>query len=191
MMKTVYIAGPDLFARDTWPAYVARIRALCATLKLEPVFPVPPEPLTGPGITTDAQPTDAIPIYRACMDQVRGADALLANLSPFRGSDPDSGTVWEAATAKALGKIVVGFTTIILPYCIKMPYSIAPDGAWLDSRGSIIERFGLPINLMPAIGVDRLITTADFADPLTEGLRCVKALLDERDACSREISHVR
>lgn len=178
-MTSIYIAGPDLFFRDTWTAHCARVAALCKPLGLTPVFPVPPVPITGPGVTSDADPAAARPIYESCLRAIRESDAVLANLTPFRGWEPDAGTVWEAATAKAIGKTVVayilnrkggaGYTP---------PHRPAPDGAWVDKTGAAIERFGFPINVMSACGVDLLVTTTGTLDPLAEGLRHLRLMTD-------------
>lgn len=190
----VYIAGPDLFFRKTWPAHCAAVTALCADLGLTPVFPVPPVPLAGPGITAEARPEDARPIYQACLKEVAECDAILANLSPFRGSEPDSGTVWEAATGKALGKIVVGYTTDPDPIPTTPPFTrTASDGAWVDNahpdaeKAAAIERFQLPMNLMPACGVDRVLSFADGPDPLRQALQTLRDLLQHTTPrfCSR------
>ena len=176
-MPTIYIAGPDLFFRDTWPAHCARVTALCEPLGLTPIFPVPATPITGPGITSEAEPTAARPIYESCLQTLRECDAVLANLTPFRGQEPDAGTVWEAATAKALGKPVVAY--VDLRSGGREPcesYRIAPDGAWVAMNGAVLERFGLPVNVMPACGADRLVTEAYADDPLAEGLRQVRLI---------------
>ena len=171
---TVYIAGPDLFFRETWPAHVARVESLCAPLGLTPIFPVPAAPITGPGVTKDGDRHRALAVYQSCLDTLSGADMVIANFTPFRGDEPDSGTVFEAATAVAQGKIVVAYTNRPGPERVMPPYSVAPDGAWLDDHGAVIERFGLPLNLMPACGVNDLITIDDAPDPLVAALHQLK-----------------
>ena len=191
---TVYIAGPDMFFRDTWPAHVARVESLCVSLGLTPIFPVSASPITGAGVTEDGDPAAARAIYCACLKALTEADMMLANFTPFRGDEPDSGTVFEAATAMAQGKIVVAY--IYSPYPGKTwstvlkkawpSYRIASDGAWLDDQGAVIERFGLPLNIMPACGVGDLITVQDAPDPLTVALRQLKAYWDARASCTQD-----
>lgn len=171
---TVYIAGPDLFFRETWPAHVARVESLCAPLGLTPIFPVPADPITGPGVTEDSDPSNASTIYRSCLEALSRADMVLANLTPFRGHEPDSGTVFETAMAVSQGKLVVAYTNSPDPRRVMPPYSVAPDGAWLDDHGAVIERFGLPLNIMPACGVNDLITIDDAQDPLVAALHQLK-----------------
>ena len=57
----------------------------------------------------NSEATTAEGIYRANIGLIAEADALLANLNPFRGTEPDSGTVFEIGYAIALGKRVVGY----------------------------------------------------------------------------------
>ncbi|MHB8408399.1 MAG: nucleoside 2-deoxyribosyltransferase [Acidiferrobacterales bacterium] len=180
---TVYIAGPDLFDRRTWAAHVARVRAACNEVGLTPVFPVPmPDaPMTGTGITTLGTFDEARAIYRACLAKIAQCDLVLANLSPFRGDEPDAGTVFEVATAKALGKCVAAYVHSERP----QPVSVDVDGAHLDPQGCVIERFGMPINLMAACGVDVLICEPEDTAVET-ALRALRGLwLDEQIEMAR------
>ena len=76
---TVYIAGPDLFFRETWPAHVARVESLCAPLGLTPIFPVPAAPITGPGVTKDGDRHRALAVAEAALiaDVRRRVSSLL------------------------------------------------------------------------------------------------------------------
>ena len=81
-MKKVYLAGPDVFFPD------AALRAethkkLCLAYGFEPLHPV------------DGVETTAAGIYAANIAMIQAADAVLANLSPFRGAETDSGTAFE------------------------------------------------------------------------------------------------
>jgi nucleoside 2-deoxyribosyltransferase len=48
-------------------------------------------------------------IYQANIGLIARADAVLANLDFFRGTEPDSGTCFEVGYAVALGKPVYGY----------------------------------------------------------------------------------
>jgi nucleoside 2-deoxyribosyltransferase len=79
------------------------------------------------------------------LEAVRKADGVIANLTPFRGSEPDSGTVTECAIAYAWGKPVIGyFSGPALP----VPKDADADGRVLAEGGGWIEQFGLSHNLM-------------------------------------------
>ena len=92
--RGVYIAGPDVFYPD-YPERVKRLRRLCASLNLTPLIPGE-ELLHG-----------APEIVAHNLHMIREADAVVANLNPFRGREPDSGTCFECGYAAALGKPVV------------------------------------------------------------------------------------
>jgi nucleoside 2-deoxyribosyltransferase len=57
-------------------------------------------------------PPDFAGIYRACLDHLARANAVLAVLD---GADPDSGTCFEVGWASARGLPVVGLRTDIRP----------------------------------------------------------------------------
>lgn len=144
MRPRVYIAGPDLFLPD-WPERAVRSSALCAEHGLEAVLPVPATVLTGQGVTEPSDAEMAKEVFQSCLWSVRRADGVIANLTPFRGSEPDSGTVTECAMAFALGKPVIGyFNGPALP----VPKGADADGRVLAEDGSWIEQFGLTHNVM-------------------------------------------
>ncbi len=185
---SVYIAGPDLFHRPSWPAHVDLVNAVCTRHRLAPIFPAPPNGITGAGVTRYGSREEGQAIFRACLKHIDAADMLLANLTPFRGSEPDSGTVFEMATAIASGKIVVGFINSAQSddeLCV----TIADDGALLDQHGCTIERFGLPINLMPAYGATALVHRID-GTALELAIETLRAKWDERTATTPRTEQV-
>lgn len=62
------------------------------------------------GITVPGKTKDADLVFESCLDMIRSCDAVVANITPFRWDEPDSGTVFEIATAYAMGKPVVAYT---------------------------------------------------------------------------------
>ena len=139
-MKKVYLAGPDVFRPDA----VERghyLRRLCRAHGLEGLYPLDnqlPEGL--------AEVEAARWISAANMAMLRSADAVLANLQPFRGLEPDSGTVFEVGMAVALGKPV---------WCHFAPTGdlraqVRHDADGRDGDGHLVEDFSLPRNLMLA-----------------------------------------
>lgn len=147
--RKVYIAGPDIFFED-WVARAQAAQRICADLGMEAILPIPPQPLAGPGVTEPGDRDRARLIFHACLDAVARADAVVANLTPFRGGEPDSGTVVEAAAAYFLGKPVVGYTTETRCVHEYLGARKNDDGALLCRDGALIEQFGLPCNLMVA-----------------------------------------
>jgi len=86
---------------------------------------------------------------------IEKADFVIANINPFRGYEPDSGTVWEIGYALGLGKKVYGYiespeTDYLDRIDFNDKYSLEGEleGSFEDSNGILIEDFENPVNLM-------------------------------------------
>ena len=91
----------------------------------------------------------ATTIREANIDMIKNADCILANLSPFRRFEPDSGTVFEMGFASALGKLVVGYSSDTRPMIERLrDHQSLPYEQMTDDDGIMVENFGLPNNLM-------------------------------------------
>ena len=139
----LYLAGPDVFRPDAL-AWAAEGRRLCAAAGHSALIPL------------DGVETSAPGIYQANIALIRSADAVLANLNPFRGCEPDSGTCVEVGFALALGKPVIGYlasneTTTQRVARIFGAALELHDGRPVDRDGLMVEDFGLPLNLMLAV----------------------------------------
>ena len=139
MGRLVYLAGPDVFRPDP-VGHGAALKACCAAHGLVGVYPL--DQALPPGLSGPAM---GAAIYRGNVAFIRDCDAVLANLTPFRGPSADAGTVFEVGYAAALGKPVVGYTTDPRVYGER----VTPDG-WE------IEDFGLADNLMIACALTAL-----------------------------------
>ncbi|MNX93894.1 Nucleoside 2-deoxyribosyltransferase [compost metagenome] len=95
----VYLAGPDVFRPDA-AQHFAALKAICDTLGLEALSPF------DVSVTPETSPHA---IYSNNMALLRSAQGVVANLAPFRGAEPDSGTAFEVGVAAALGVPVVGY----------------------------------------------------------------------------------
>ena len=138
----LYLAGPDVFRPDA-AAWAARARELCRAAGHEALIPL-----------DDGIPASAAAIYRINLRRIAGVDALLANLNPFRGDEPDSGTCVEIGYALALDKIVIGYADDLRPMRERLRASgPGSDGSYRDAAGHVVEDFGLPLNLMLAVPV--------------------------------------
>jgi nucleoside 2-deoxyribosyltransferase len=162
-MRRVYIAGPDLFYRASWSSHVAHVADLCAAHDITPCFPIAGEPASGAGVTEPGTPDDAAAIYRSCMDLIRSCDGVIANVNPFRGFEPDSGTVFEIATARSVGLPVVGYRAPQAPR--RGAFSPRPDGSFVYADGSFCEQFGFPghLNVMVAMSLDVIESNVEGA----------------------------
>ncbi len=138
-MSKLYLAGPDVFRPDAaaWAAHaVARCRE-CGHRAMVPL---------------DAAGATAGDIYRNNLRLIAEADVVLANLNPFRGDEPDSGTCVEIGYALALGKPVIGYADDLRPLRERLGASRpGADGRCRDGAGNAVEDFGLPLNLMLAV----------------------------------------
>ena len=158
MPPRVYLAGPDVFLPDPASRAVA-MKQICARHGLLGVSPLdlpPGEP---------AFP-DAHVIARRNEAHIRQCDAVLANLTPFRGPGADPGTVYEVGYARALGRPVFGYACAAADYAARvraMPGSVAVR----DADGLAIEDFGLFENLMISCGIEAsggFVLAEDVAD---------------------------
>ena len=103
-MKKIYLAGPDVFLPNAIEEGES-LKALCQNYGYEGLFPMD-------NVISGQTPQEiALKIQEANKQMIHACDIVIANLSPFRGPEPDSGTVWEVGYAQAFGKKVVGYST--------------------------------------------------------------------------------
>jgi len=139
----VYIAGPWVF-RPNASEFQEAVRNNLKSTLWEPVFPVDPIPGVG---SMDA--SYALGIHRHCVAQIDRCDAILAELSPWYGHMPDSGTVFEVGYAAAKGKQVVLWTTETKP--LRERLILGGELGINDSKdkqGNYVEVFDFPLNAM-------------------------------------------
>ena len=141
-MKKIYLAGPDVFEKDALEVGKV-LKALCHEFGFEGLFPLD-------NILEAEEPTElAREIRQANLALIRKADIVMANLNPFRGFEPDSGTVYEIGFAEALGKPVFGYAQDLRT----MKERLVESQELCDSdiyckEGKLIEDFELSHNLM-------------------------------------------
>ncbi len=158
----VYLAGPDVFVSDP-KAHGEALKAKCAAVGLEGVFPLD----AGLDLSGLSKKDSAHKIYQANLAQIAACDAVLANMTPFRGVHMDTGTAFEMGYGAALGKRVVGYTADASLYLdrVKTNLHIIEDvggQAW-DADGLLVEDFDLPDNLMMACAVEATFSSVDEA----------------------------
>lgn len=143
----IYLAGPDVFRPDAQD-WAETARGLCRQFGFEPLTPM------------DHPETEAKAIFEANIALIRKAQIVVANLNPFRGTEPDSGTVLEVGYALALGKKVFGYVEsgeTTLERVRRVVGVEEGDGCPRDLKGMAIEDFGLPLNLMLAVPVQVVV----------------------------------
>jgi nucleoside 2-deoxyribosyltransferase len=186
MSPRIYLAGPDVFLPDA-EAWALRRAAVCAQHGLLAVSPLDQRP--------DEAGWAALPewqrIARRNEAHISGCDAVIANLTPFRGPSADVGTVYEIGYARALGRPVFGYTNSMARFDRRsLDYALANGGAFgsagpilRDADGMLIEQFKRYDNLMieggiVASGGVLVLPDAEPTDPwrdLTTFERCVRA----------------
>jgi nucleoside 2-deoxyribosyltransferase len=145
MASRVYLAGPEVFLPDPL-AMGARKAALCARHEFEGIFPLDAS-LDLTGLTKIEK---ARAISAANEELMRGCDALIANLTPFRGVSMDSGTAFEVGFMRALGRPVFGYTNVSADYRerAELYRRTAPVLPEADAPDIEIEDFDCAENLM-------------------------------------------
>lgn len=164
----VYFAGPDVFRHDG-KEHLRQLAKQCDALGMEALMPVDGEPAIA--LADEAK---ARAVFDTNMVLLRQADGVVANLEPFRGTEPDSGTVFEVGAAVAMGLPVFayGVSDMYANRVRRLLHVIHTNGVLRDPTNYIVEDFGLPLNLMLACSV----TITDSAE---EALAALAAKLDE------------
>ena len=143
----LYLAGPEVFLDDAREIGRRKV-ALCARHGFTGLFP-----LDGEIALDGADGVSAPAIFAANLDMMRSADAVLANLTPFRGISADPGTAFELGFAFALGKPVAAYSNHPgeLKHRARAAIGPAPEGPEsLMADGLHVEDFGHFDNLMLA-----------------------------------------
>ncbi len=173
----IYLAGPDVFLSDA--VAVGRRKAeLCARHGLTGLYPL--------DNAADLPEKDAsVQIFRGNEAMMTEADAIIANLTPFRGPGADAGTVYELGYMAGRGKLCLGYSNDPAPYADRVrrfTEVTSRDGRLIDAMGLTVEDFSLNDNLMMIHALDlhgcALVTPqqkpADIWHDLTAFETCVR-----------------
>ncbi len=150
----LYLAGPEVFLVDA-DAIAEAKRAICTAHGLTGIFPLEPPP-----VVPDASLPEWLRIYWANESHIRACDALVANLTPFRGVSADVGTVYELGFMRALGRPVFGYSNVAQRFGGRALAALGgtarrrADGAWEDAEGMAVEEFDRHDNLMLEGGIE-------------------------------------
>jgi len=182
----IYLAGPEVFLPDALAMGREKVR-LAAEAGFEGVFPLDAS-LDLAGLEALEQ---ARRIALANEGLIARCDALIANLTPFRGASMDAGTAFEVGFMRALGRPVLGYCNIGADYATRAARVRAqgPFPGDADGADVAIEDFGLSENLMIEIAIREsgfTVFTQDVA--AGQGMRdlggyvqCLEALKAHRD----------
>ena len=139
----IYLAGPEVFLPDAID--IGRRKAeICARHGVGGLYPL--------DNTVDPSAPDAsLQIFKGNEAMMDGADAIIANLTPFRGPGADAGTVYELGYMAGRGKLCFGYSndpTLYADRVRKFTTVGAQGGRLIDGDGLTVEDFGLTDNLM-------------------------------------------
>jgi len=140
----VYLAGPEVFLPDAL-AIGRRKRDICERHGMTGLYPL--------DNAVDLSARDAsLQIFKGLEEMMDAADAIIANLTPFRGPGADPGTVYELGYMAGRGKLCFGYCNDPAPYAERvarfMKVTTASEKRLIDGDGLTVEDFGLPDNLM-------------------------------------------
>jgi nucleoside 2-deoxyribosyltransferase len=148
-MPCVYLAGPDVFLPDAIEIG-RRKAAICARHGLTGLYPL--------DNAVDPAAADAsLKIFAGNEAMMIAADAIIANLTPFRGAGADAGTVYELGYMAGRGKLCLGYCNDPTAYADrvrKITEVTSRDGRLVDALGLTVEDFGLVDNLMMIHALD-------------------------------------
>ncbi len=127
----------------------------------------------------------SLQIFRGNEAMMIEADAIIANLTPFRGPGADAGTVYELGYMAGRGKLCLGYSNDPSSYAERVRDFTevnSRDGRLVDALGLTVEDFGLSDNLMMIHALDlhgcALVTPrqapADIWHDLTAFEACVR-----------------
>ena len=187
MAMKVYLAGPEVFLPDAREIGRQKID-ICRRHGLTGLYPI--------DNAVDLTAADAsLAIFRSNEAMMDAADAVIANLTPFRGAGADPGTVYELGYMAGRDKLCLGYSNDPSTYAERVRHFTvvtAHNGRLVDADGLTVEDFGLSDNLMMIHALDRhgctLVTPKARADDVWHDLTafetCVR-LASERLAPGR------
>ena len=146
----IYLAGPEVFLPK--PFEIAeRKKIICDRYGHSGIFPMD-APL--PDDFEVLHPRQqAFTIYNINRNTMMGCDAVVANMTPFRGVSMDCGTAYEMGFMSAMGRPTLAYTNDALQYRYRVsnafyPISVEDNDVRRDRDGMQIEDFTLADNLM-------------------------------------------
>jgi nucleoside 2-deoxyribosyltransferase len=148
-MTRVYLAGPEVFLPDAVDIGRRKVE-LCTRHGLIGLYP----------LDNAIDPTAkgaSLRIFRGNEAMMIEADAMIANLTPFRGPSADAGTVYELGYMAGRGKLCLGYSNDPRSYADRvreLTNVSSRDGRLIDAQGLTVEDFGLTDNLMIVHALD-------------------------------------
>src|SRR3954452_21021361 len=148
-MTTVYLAGPDVFLSDAVDIGRRKVE-LCKRHGLIGLYPLD-------NAVDHSAKGASLQVFRGNETMMIEADAIIANLMPFRGPGADAGTVYELGYMAGRGKLCLGYSNDPSAYADRVRQFTevnSRDGRLADASGLTVEDFGLTDNLMMIHALD-------------------------------------
>jgi len=141
--KSIYLAGPDVFLPNAIEIG-QRKKELCSKYGFIGHFPFNNE-VNFKNFSSVEE--TGMEISRLNEKKIIDSDIIIANITPFRGSNADVGTVYEIGFGRANGKLIVAYTNVSLSHYERIAHTNFTTDL-VDSHGMSIENFNLIENLM-------------------------------------------
>ena len=181
MPKAVYLAGPEVFLANAREILDKKI----ALTRQAGLVPISPGDLEIP--KTDSKWELGLAISHIDEQLMNSADAIIANLTPFRGLAADTGTCFELGYMCAQGKAAFAYTNVKADHGERTRdhfngvWSTDSNGLPRGPDGMLIEDLGFIDNLMLHGGVvsrgGTVVVGDAAADALFTDLTAFKAVL--------------
>ena len=155
MTVRIYLAGPEVFLANALEIGERKC-AICTQYGFTGIFPADEEESCSPALTL---PERGLAISRAMERVMRTCDAMIVNLTPFRGPSADVGAAYEMGFMRARGRPIFAYTNDDRPFFDRVvqfcggSVCARSTGLHEDIDGMAIEPFTLRDNLMLEGGV--------------------------------------
>jgi nucleoside 2-deoxyribosyltransferase len=187
----IYLAGPDVFLPDAVDIGRRKVE-LCARHGLTGLYPLD-------NVIDLAAKDASLQIFRGNEKMMISADAIIANLTPFRGPGADAGTVYELGYMAGRGKLCLGYSNdpSLYPDRVRKFTDVASkDGRLVDADGLTVEDFGWTDNLMMIHALDlhgcALVTPRQTPDDIWHDLtafeNCVRLAAEQLGSAPARVS---
>lgn len=147
-MKKIYLAGPEVFLENAIEIGKQK-QQLCKLYGFIGLYP-----LDNAFDTSAFTPQQlGIKIAQTNEQLIAEADAVIANMTPFRSTSCDVGTAYEMGLAKGLGKPIFAYSNDQRLYIQRNLEELAntkkvSEDLFVDQQNMALENFGLIDNLM-------------------------------------------
>ncbi len=172
----VYLAGPDSFHPNA-EAITANKIAICEKYGLAGIAPRLPGASGPPGRAA------AMARYRDDLARLTSCQALIANMSPFRGTGMDAGTAFEMGMMAGLSRPVVAYSLDRRDYAQRITElhavigePLKRDGDRLETSDGIeVEAYGLADNYKVSCAAEA--AAAPLVHEFEEAVRWARRLI--------------